>query len=581
MSLKSLPEWSAKIERVASREHNTVCEIEASLSEMELLHGELSDDTLLLMANSDDELAQLKALRSQALKTILSLTDKFDQMRFISAEGEENDAAAAAAATPNSARGNGNDLTSRLTPFLDRHMVFPLLDFVESRGIYDRDDVLRAKLALLEKTNMVDFAVDVYGSLHEETKKSGGDDGDDKSMFAEKRAKVIATMKALEQEASALLAVVDGEDEESGDSTLWKLNSEGLLNWQHLKENFDGVTEASLDAMFRYAKFQYECGVYSKAARYLRVFRMLSTDVARNFSALWGEFAADILMQDWDAAYAAIAHLRKLIDGGSVSRSPAEQLEQRTWLMHWALFVFFNHPDGRNGIVDLFFQDRYLNAIQTSAPHLLRYFAAAAITNKRRRNVLQDLVTVLKQEHYAYRDPITEFVEALYLHFDFDGAQLKLAECEAVLVNDFFLCACADEFIQNARLFIFETYCRIHRCIDIAMLADKLRLEPADAERWIVNLIRNARLDAKIDSAHNQVVMGSHSPSVYQRVIERTKVLSARTYVLSNHLLADEQSKQQQEQEQEEQEQKEEQGKTDKQIVEEQQAAAASSLSSS
>ena len=36
------------------------------------------------------------------------------------------------------------------------------------------------------------------------------------------------------------------------------------------------------------------------------------------------------------------------------------------------------------------------------------------------------------------------------------------------------------------------TYCR--------MLAEKLDMSPDDAERWIVNLIRNARLDAKIDS---------------------------------------------------------------------------------
>ena len=32
------------------------------------------------------------------------------------------------------------------------------------------------------------------------------------------------------------------------------------------------------------------------------------------------------------------------------------------------------------------------------------------------------------------------------------------------------------------------------------MLADKLNMSPDEAERWIVNLIRNARLDAKIDS---------------------------------------------------------------------------------
>ena len=32
------------------------------------------------------------------------------------------------------------------------------------------------------------------------------------------------------------------------------------------------------------------------------------------------------------------------------------------------------------------------------------------------------------------------------------------------------------------------------------MLAEKLNMAPEEAERWIVNLIRNARLDAKIDS---------------------------------------------------------------------------------
>ena len=32
------------------------------------------------------------------------------------------------------------------------------------------------------------------------------------------------------------------------------------------------------------------------------------------------------------------------------------------------------------------------------------------------------------------------------------------------------------------------------------MLASKLNKTPDDAERWIVNLIREARLDAKIDA---------------------------------------------------------------------------------
>lgn len=144
-----------------------------------------------------------------------------------------------------------------------------------------------------------------------------------------------------------------------------------------------------------------------------------------------------------------------------------EQLQQRTWLIHWSLFVFFNHEKGRDLIIDMFFQPQYINAIQTTCPHVLRYLTTAVITNKRRRNVLKDLVRVIEQEAYRYRDPITEFLECLYIHFDFEGAQTKLRECETVLSVDFFLVSCRDEFIENARLFIFETYCRIHQVISI------------------------------------------------------------------------------------------------------------------
>ena len=74
---------------------------------------------------------------------------------------------------------------------------------------------------------------------------------------------------------------------------------------------------------------------------------------------------------------------------------------------------------------------------------------------------------VYLQESYTYRDPITEFLEHLYVNFDFDGARQKLHECQTVLFHDFFLIACIDEFVENARLMIFETFCRIHQCISI------------------------------------------------------------------------------------------------------------------
>jgi hypothetical protein len=46
--------------------------------------------------------------------------------------------------------------------------------------------------------------------------------------------------------------------------------------------------------------------------------------------------------------------------------------------------------------------------------------------------VLKDLIKVIQQEQYCYKDPITEFLECLYVNYDFEGAQRKLCECEEV-----------------------------------------------------------------------------------------------------------------------------------------------------
>lgn len=66
------------------------------------------------------------------------------------------------------------------------------------------------------------------------------------------------------------------------------------------------------------------------------------------------------------------------------------------------------------------------------------------------------------------------------------------------------------------------------------MLAEKLNMKPEEAECWIVNLIRNARLDAKIDSKLGHVVMGTQPLSPYQQLIEKIDSLSVRSEALQN-----------------------------------------------
>lgn len=233
-----------------------------------------------------------------------------------------------------------------------------------------------------------------------------------------------------------------------------------------------------VESLYNFAKFQYECGNYSGAAQYLSSFLLLVLPNDKNYlNALWGKLASEILMQKWDQALEDLNRLREHLDATQF-QSSLQSLQQRTWLIHWSLFVFFNHPNGREMLIEMYLEKKqqfqkqqpflpYLNAIQTMCPHILRYLTAAIITSRQRRQHMKDLVKIIQQESYTYRDPITEFVECLCVNFDFDGAQQKLRECETVLRNDFFLVACLDDFIENARLFIFETFCQIHECISI------------------------------------------------------------------------------------------------------------------
>ena len=84
------------------------------------------------------------------------------------------------------------ELTSKLGPFLDRHLVIPLLEFLAVKKIYDETDLLRGKLELFSNTSMVDFIIDVHKTLYPDQEVP-------KSLY-EKRTTVVATFKRLQDE---------------------------------------------------------------------------------------------------------------------------------------------------------------------------------------------------------------------------------------------------------------------------------------------------------------------------------------------------------------------------------------------
>ncbi|CAD7003749.1 unnamed protein product [Ceratitis capitata] len=277
-----------------------------------------------------------------------------------------------------------------------------------------QQELLEYILDTVNKTNMID-----YTRIHANPR-------DAEEELVQRKAEVLATLKQLQNEVAPIMKATDilknGESMKDSKTFVNALQKDYKLKVEHLES-------------------AYKLAKYCMSAVTTKSLRLTS-------------------LED-------LTRLRDYIDNANFSTIQA--LQQRTWLIHWSVLVFFNHPKGRDLIIDMFYTNHFtLTPYKTMCPHIMRYLATAVIINRTRRNALKDLIKVIQQESYTYRDPITEFLECLYVNFDFEGARLKLHECQTVILNDFFIVACLNEFVEDARLMIFETFCRIHQCIILA-----------------------------------------------------------------------------------------------------------------
>ncbi|KAK6025917.1 eIF3 subunit 6 protein [Ostertagia ostertagi] len=413
------------------------------------------------------------------------------------------------------------DLTKRMAPFFDLHLIIPLLEFIEPRKIYDDASLVEMHRHVLMKTNMIDSLTETYQG--QPTPKE----------LETKRAEVLKERDILKAKVDPVIEILELDDvKELMESTRDRDGNNKILDFLQQNHNFQ---LDMIDALFKYAKFMYECGNYTAASVCLYYYRNLVPQADPNYlNALYGKLASEILLQEWDHARDDLVKLRAYIDSNPFD-TEWELIHQRAWLMHWALFVYFNYPKGRDDIIEI-----KLTSIlyQVMCPHLLRYLAVAVVTSKnKQKNSLKDLIKVIDIERHNYQDPVTDFLTCLYIKYDFDEAQEKLRQCEEVLSNDFFLTACLSDFRESARLLIFEMFCRIHQCISIEMLARRLNMSQVEAERWIVDLIRNYRIEgAKIDSKLGQVVMGVKAVSIHEQVMENTKRLTLRAQQIALQL---------------------------------------------
>uniref|UniRef100_A0A915CP54 Eukaryotic translation initiation factor 3 subunit E n=1 Tax=Ditylenchus dipsaci TaxID=166011 RepID=A0A915CP54_9BILA len=423
------------------------------------------------------------------------------------------------------------DLTQRVAPFLDLHLVIPLLEFIQPRKIYDDDSLYRTHRSVMQKTNMIDSVIEMVS------------DEQSRNELLERRDEVLKEREQLKANCDPVVKILEldavkkimeeGRDREGNSKVL-----------EYIMKNYHFKLEM-LEYLFKYAKFQYDCGNYQAASICLYYYLSVVPQHDPNYlNALYGKLASEILNQDWTLAKYDLTKLKAYIDSDPFD-TEVELLQHRSWLLHCSGELTESN-EGRKedpeivekceeairhektvnleAVIEMFMnQQAYLNSIQVLCPHLIRYLAVAVVmTKNKQKNYLKDLMKVIEVEQHNYRDAITDFLTSLYVDYDFDAAQQKLEDCEKVLQNDFFLVGSVEE---------------THKSINLDTLASRFFKDPEEAETWVVSLIQDCRIDgAKIDSDKRQIVMYPKQTNIHGQLAANSERIYTRTLKLTTQL---------------------------------------------
>jgi len=432
------------------------------------------------------------------------------------------------------------NLTAKMAPFLDQHQLLHLIEFQSDRvepPVFKIEDLNKQKLNVLKTLDMVDYTWEWECKLRGLT-----EDAPMPEPLQKRREEVIQSLTEIETKYEAVQQKLVNPDVQAQ----LKNDRDNRMLWDLLKERYN-FKDSDLDTIFTRAMKKYAVGDYEETSDTLYIFAQLAPyEHPKHLSAIWGKLASEIFQEAYASASEDVNHLKESIDKANANKDPLSLLQWRTWLLHWSLFVFFTedskNPKGgcskSSDVINLFLNtEEYKNAIETICPWMLRYLAVVIVTSKNldQKNYKQ-LIRLIDQEHYNYSDPITDFLLCLNVHYDFDEAQVKLQQSERVLKSDYFLHLYAQEFIEQGRVLMFEMYCKIHQKISISTIAEKLNMTQEDAELWIVELIRNARLHAKIDSENGNIIMGSEPEVPHNTIIRKTSMLNVTSQMLMRNI---------------------------------------------
>lgn len=419
-----------------------------------------------------------------------------------------------------------HDLTAQVLPFVDRHLLYPLLDALVAFQPVEEVDEL--EFNVLKDTYMTGLLRNIYQGLHPEA-------DDLPKEFLDRDAEIMAKLVPLNESTKKTLDILCSEEVHKD------LKQDKNANRELIKKH--GIDDAKILELYEFGKLQYNRGDYLMASDLLNNFKLLSINEDLILNATCGKFVSDIMSRDMGEAKNEMAKLREIIDNRNFKGTPLEQLKLRNWFIHNSLFIFFNEKELEEGVsnnggnklsnmmTDVFLSSSYLSTIEASCPWILRYIICMVLYTKDFKK-LKDIIRAVDIESYEFQDPFTKLIEALFITYDFDSIPKILFEVTTLIKSDFFLSRLQyNLFFENVLEMILKSFLKMYKSLSVTNIKVLLGNEEIITDELVQNII-DENNDLLVEPHQDAMLVTLRDDTTklkYFQVYEKTKALTFKS----------------------------------------------------
>lgn len=418
-----------------------------------------------------------------------------------------------------------HDLSQNLFDFMDRHLMYPILENLVN--IYDSSKIDELEFEILKDTYMTKLLKDIYLNLHP-------NETDLPEKYLARENEIINKLLPLNESTKKTLEILCSNEVQGN------LKQDKLLNRQLILKF--GIDDEKILELYEFGKLQFNRGDYVMSSDLLNNFKLLSTNESLILKAICGKFISDIISNDIKESKNEMNKLREIIDNRNYQGTTLEQLKFRNWLIHNSLFLFFNEIELSNQFKnketpsqllqmnEIFISSSYLSSIEASCPWILRYLIASVLYTKDFKK-LRDLIRAIEIENYEFNDPFTNLINSIFIKFNYNELKQVVKEIKVLIETDFFIKNVNKELLlKNIYELVLKNILKIYKFLPLKNLNSFVG---DDDDELILEIIKENENDLKFENGVLSLNVDVNDE--YFQIYEKTKALSFKSTQFQNN----------------------------------------------